>query len=77
MQPSLEQLRQRISTYCRLEPLSEEQTAAYIDHRLKRAGYIGPPLFTQDALELITQASGEFRGRSTICASMHYLSATR
>jgi general secretion pathway protein A len=57
MQPSLEQLRQRISTYCRLEPLSEEQTAAYIDHRLKRAGYIGPPLFTQDALELITQAS--------------------
>jgi hypothetical protein len=57
MLPSLEQLRQRISTFCRLEPLSAEQTAAYIDHRLKRAGYVGPPLFTQDALKLITQAS--------------------
>ena len=57
MQPSLEQLRQRISTFCRLEPLSAEQTAAYIDHRLKRAGYVGPPLFTEDALELLTEAS--------------------
>jgi hypothetical protein len=57
MQPSLEQLRQRISTYCRLEPLSAEQTAAYIDHRLKRAGYVGPPLFTEDALRLLAEAS--------------------
>ena len=57
MQPSLEQLRQRISTFCRLEPLSAEQTAAYIDHRLKRAGYVGPPLFTEDAVRLLTEAS--------------------
>ena len=57
MMPSLEQLRQRISTFCRLEPLSAEQTAAYIDHRLKRAGYAGPQLFTEDALKLLTDAS--------------------
>jgi len=57
MMPSLEQLRQRISTFCRLEPLSVEQTAAYIDHRLKRAGYAGPQLFTEDALKLLTDAS--------------------
>jgi hypothetical protein len=57
MQPSLEQLRQRISTFCRLEPLSPEQTAAYIDHRLKRAGYVGPPLFSEDAVRLLTEAS--------------------
>ena len=57
MLPSLEQLRQRISTFCRLEPLSAEQTAAYIDHRLKRAGYAGPRLFTEDALKLLTDAS--------------------
>jgi nucleoid-associated protein YgaU len=56
-QPSLEQLRQRISTFCRLEPLSAEQTAAYIDHRLRRAGYVGPPLFTEDALRVLTEAS--------------------
>ena len=57
MQPSLEQLRQRISTFCRLEPLSADQTAAYIDHRLKRAGYVGPPLFSEDAVRLLTEAS--------------------
>ena len=57
MQPSLEQFRQRISTFCRLEPLSAEQTAAYIDHRLKRAGYSGPQLFTSGALKLLTDAS--------------------
>jgi hypothetical protein len=57
MNPALEQLRQRISTYCRLEPLSAEETAAYIDHRLKRAGYEGAPLFTEDALKHITEAS--------------------
>ena len=57
MQPSLEQLRQRIATYCQLEPLSEEQTAAYIDHRLKRAAYAGPSLFTNEAMKLIAQAS--------------------
>jgi hypothetical protein len=30
---------------------------AYIDHRLKRVGYSGPPLFTEDALKLISEAS--------------------
>ena len=57
MQPSLVQLRQRISTICRLEPLSTEETSAYIDYRLKQAGYDGEPLFTKDALKLIAEAS--------------------
>ena len=57
MQASLVQLRQRISTICRLEPLSAEETAAYIDYRLKQAGYDGEPLFTEDALKLIAEAS--------------------
>ena len=30
---------------------------AYIDYRLKRAGYNGEPLFTKDALKLIAEAS--------------------
>jgi type II secretory pathway predicted ATPase ExeA len=75
MQPSLEQLRQRISTICRLEPLSAEQTAAYIDHRLKRAGYFGPPLFTEDALRLLTEASrGIPRTINNLCFSALSLS---
>lgn len=55
--PSLCQLRQRISTVCRLEPFTAEQTRAYIDHRLKIAGYSGAPLFAESALSLITKAS--------------------
>jgi type II secretory pathway predicted ATPase ExeA/LysM repeat protein len=57
MQPSLVQLRQRISTVCRIEPLSTKETLAYIDYRLKQAGYEGEPLFTKDALTLIAEAS--------------------
>jgi type II secretory pathway predicted ATPase ExeA/cell division protein FtsN len=57
MQPSLVQLRQRISTVCHIEPLSAQETAGYIDYRLKLAGYEGEPLFTINALELIANAS--------------------
>ena len=57
MNPALEQLQQRISTYCRLEPFSLEETVAYIAHRLKRSGYEGPPLFTEGALTMIQEAS--------------------
>jgi type II secretory pathway predicted ATPase ExeA len=56
-QPNLVQLRQRIAIFCRLEPFSTEDTSAYIDHRLKLAGYRGTPLFTKDAVQLITEAS--------------------
>jgi len=66
--PSLEQLRQRISTFCRLEPLSKDQVSAYIDHRLKSAGYRGEALFSTDALSLIARASsGIPRKINNIC----------
>ena len=68
MQPSLLQLRQRISTICRLEPLSAEETVAYIGYRLKQAGYDGEPLFANDALKLITEASqGTPRTINNLC----------
>ena len=57
MQASLVQLRQRISTICRLVPLSTVETFAYIDYRLKLTGYDGEPLFTKDALGLIAEAN--------------------
>ncbi len=57
LKPSLIQLRQRISTICRIEPLSAEEIVAYIDYRLKQAGYSGEPLFTADALRQIADAS--------------------
>lgn len=57
LKPSLIQLRQRISTICRIDPLSTEEIVAYIDYRLKQAGYQGNPLFTADALKQIAEAS--------------------
>jgi general secretion pathway protein A len=56
LKDSFIQLRQRISTICRLKPLSAEETVAYIDYRLSVAGYEGEPLFTDDALKLVTEA---------------------
>jgi type II secretory pathway predicted ATPase ExeA len=68
MRPSLVQLRQRISTVCRLSPFSREETRAYIDHRLRLAGYAGSPLFSENALNLIAEASqGIPRAINNLC----------
>jgi len=67
--PALEQLRQRISVIARLEPFSPEETALYIDHRMRTAGYsFEAPLFTSEALALIAQFSkGVPRNVNNLC----------
>jgi type II secretory pathway predicted ATPase ExeA/Flp pilus assembly protein TadD len=66
--PELVQLRQRISFLVRLEPFSPEETQAYIDHRLKVAGYTGPGLFTTEAREMIAaRGNGIPRDINNIC----------
>jgi type II secretory pathway predicted ATPase ExeA len=66
--PAMEQLRQRISITARLAPLTREEVARYVDHRLAIAGYQGAPIFTLDALDLIAQASGGLpRNVNTLC----------
>jgi type II secretory pathway predicted ATPase ExeA len=55
--PSLVQLRQRISIIARLEPFTFEETSGYIDHRLRVAGHTGPCMFSSDALALIARSS--------------------
>ena len=66
--PDIAQLLQRVSTVCRLEPLSADETAAYIEHRMKVAGYVGKPLFTSSALKLVADAShGIPRVINTVC----------
>ena len=57
-QPQLAQLRQRLAVIAQLEPLSAPETANYIEHRLKIAGYSGAPLFPPEALALVAQLSG-------------------
>jgi general secretion pathway protein A len=66
--PSLSQLRQRIAVLTSLEPLSAAETAHYIEHRLRVAGYSGELLFAPDALALIAERSqGIPRNINNIC----------
>ncbi len=44
-QTNLRQLNQRITFQHSLDRLTEEETARYLDHRLRVAGYTGPDLF--------------------------------
>jgi general secretion pathway protein A len=66
--PSLVQFRQRISFFCRLDPLSREETGGYIAERLRYSGYNGEPLFSEKALDLVAQtAQGTPRMINTLC----------
>ena len=56
-QPALSQLKQRIAIVRRLEPLSADETAGYIEHRLEVAGFSGSHLFEPEALALIGEQS--------------------
>jgi len=53
-QPQLRQLKQRAVLEGRLTPLTNEEVRAYINFRIKAAGYEGPELFRADAVERIT-----------------------
>jgi type II secretory pathway predicted ATPase ExeA len=56
-QPGLTQLRQRISNISRLHPFTRVETMVYIEYRLSKAGYSGPPLFSYAAADLIAASS--------------------
>jgi hypothetical protein len=56
-QPQLAQLRQRLAVRARIDPLSPDETANYVEHRLNVAGYSGAPLFNPEAMALIAKRS--------------------
>jgi type II secretory pathway predicted ATPase ExeA len=68
-QPKLLQLRQRISIFAHLKPLSATETSAYIQHRLRVAGgSADEPIFTSSAMTLIAeQSAGIPRNINNIC----------
>jgi type II secretory pathway predicted ATPase ExeA/phage tail protein X len=69
-QPDLLQLRQRISTMARLNPLSEKETSEYIQYRGKRAGCLNDSLFTAESRRLIAMESkGIPRNINSLCFS--------
>ena len=55
--PSIRQLKQRISFSCLLSPLSLSEVEFYISHRLTVAGYRGPRLFPHKVVKQIYRAS--------------------
>ena len=57
--PKMLQLRQRISIFSHLKPLSASETNKYVQHRLRISGYdSAEPLFTAAAIELVAKESG-------------------
>ena len=67
--PELVQLRQRVSIVAHLKPFSAEETALYIEHRVRTAGYsLDAPLFGRDALAVIVEYSeGIPRNINNLC----------
>jgi general secretion pathway protein A len=57
-QPDLEQLRQRVTVSYHLGPLDAEETAAYINHRLRRAAMGAPLEFPPDVSAVVHRRSG-------------------
>jgi MSHA biogenesis protein MshM len=56
-QPSLRQLRQRITFSFEIEALDRDGVERYVGHRLATAGYNGPSLFSKKALDLLYRTS--------------------
>jgi len=66
--PDLEQLRQRVLASYHLGPLSEAETRAYVEHRLRTVGWAGDPRWDDDAFPaLFRQTGGLPRRINTLC----------
>lgn len=66
--PSIRQLKQRISFSYKLQALNKNGVEGYVNHRLLTAGYNGPPLFTRRALGAVVRAGrGIPRLTSILC----------
>ncbi len=52
LHPSIRQLRQRVALWCKTQPLSGEETQAYIAERLRIAG-AGDPVLLPEAVQLV------------------------
>jgi hypothetical protein len=73
--PQLVQLRLRVSIVARLKSFSEDETALYIEVRLRTAGYCqGGPLFTRFSAELLSECS---QGSGQLIAERRRLASCR
>ena len=71
----MRQLRERITQHFNLAPLKQADVAAYIEFRLRAAGYHGPNPFTDEAVRMITRISEGLSRRINIIADKALLAA--
>lgn len=64
----MEQLRQRVIATYHLGPMDDEETQAYIAHRLRTVGWQGEPSFSAEALsQIFAYSEGIPRKINTLC----------
>jgi len=69
--PSMQQLRQRVIAAYHLGPLDQDETRAYIEHRLKHVGWRRDPIFEDDAFPAIHAHTGGVPRRiNTLCTRL-------
>jgi len=69
--PEMRQLKQRVIASYHLGPLSETETVAYVEHRLRVAGWRNDPSFDPGALTAIHRATGGVPRRiNAVCDRM-------
>lgn len=71
----MRQLRERITQHFNLAPLKQDDVAAYIEFRLRAAGYHGPNPFTPEAVAMIAKVSEGLSRRINIVADKALLAA--
>jgi MSHA biogenesis protein MshM len=74
-QPHMRQLKERITHSFRLEPLLRSDIEAYLDFRMRAAGYRGPNVFSAGAVRRIVKASEGLTRRVNILADKSLLAA--
>lgn len=70
---ALEQLRQRVTASCHLGPLDKSETQAYVEHRLRKAGWSGVPRFEDGAFHAIHLWSGGVPRRINLLCNRLFL----
>jgi len=73
--PHMRQLKERITHSFRLEPLLRSDIEAYLDFRMRAAGYRGPNVFAPEAVRRIVRASEGLTRRVNILADKSLLAA--
>jgi MSHA biogenesis protein MshM len=74
-EPRLRQVKDRVIHRFELPPLQTSEVGAYIDHRLRAAGWQGAGLFTPNALSRLVKSSGGRARRINLLADKALLAA--